>query len=396
MKQFRDLNDLLCLTDKEIEENFSDKFHVGDYVLSSKYNLYKIQFRTFNEYLVVSPCKKINTSNNNFLIKDTYLIPINKESIKTAYQKSRNIFSLFKKFFINEVTKLLGVDNVDYQENHSYVTLYFPELTVTNDVGMSHKIRGIYFSFYLRETNNKNKLRLVGFDLKRDTFTYVELFHKYSFSHQSDLIGGSLCLGSTDLSEEFHFNETSKKIASIISYLSSENTVGAYANKQIHKLTNYTLEPVILDTSLEFLDLINYAFNYLVNFDVDNDLNIDNVVFSKPLKEIVDEAYSKKIINKEQYNQTVVHSLGDKSGSLVTMNKEKLYKRYHDLNLITFKNEIKKLKIVEEPEDDKLPEDLRIGINSEFIFFLNATLERKFKDFYDKKIEEHAKQYYSI
>lgn len=379
MKQFRDINDILCLTDKEIKENFSDRFYVGDYALCGT-NLIKIRSRGKDW---------IHTGDSHGFVNITHIKPITRENLLEIIKRKRNSDVYKISFVTRRLIQIFGSDNVDVSENS--VIIYFPEITITNNVGMSHILRGVYLSFKINSTT-KDLVQFYGFSLIRDTFTYKELFNNFSFPHCSGYNSKDICLGDSELTKEFKLTEFNSKVASIISFLSNENTSGVYEGKAIHSLTNYKINPRPLSTNS---DLINFILQYIVDFNLEGS-SVTDVYYSKPLQEIIDEAYEQSIIKKEYYESLFVHNLGDVSGTLQIIDKEFFHGRYNGKSMIYFKGCTRILKIIEIPEEDVLPEWLQLGIHSTLHLRVIETVDSIFNNFYQEKINAYAKQYYNF
>lgn len=104
------------------------------------------------------------------------------------------------------ILKPMRLENAKYQ---LYCVLRFPELTISNSIGLSHNIQDLFVYFRLDQGMKDGEPYVYPVDLKgfRSTVTTLERQAEYEHSHLpsknrskvTDLKGNSFCLGATEI-----------------------------------------------------------------------------------------------------------------------------------------------------------------------------------------------------
>lgn len=94
-------------------------------------------------------------------------------NINECTENVKKVFNIFNNFF--------GQENVDFQESNNNINIlvYFPEITVTNELENSHKILDVYVKIAI----NNNGVLQRKFKITRSTYTIQEVVANYCHSH---------------------------------------------------------------------------------------------------------------------------------------------------------------------------------------------------------------------
>lgn len=169
---------------------------------------------------------------------EEYLKPLTTK--KFAEIKLKNIaekindwsYEKFYEYCLKQFISAYGEQFVD--DDSLYITVHFPEITVSNSIEQSHIMRDVYLKFEIRS----NGVKLYG--LKRGTVTETEWRNSYWFSHCNSYNVSewtrSFCFGYTDIreirdklegkSKLYTFNHLSYFLEAIKEYLSWESLEG--------------------------------------------------------------------------------------------------------------------------------------------------------------------------
>lgn len=99
-------------------------------------------------------------------------------------------YTKFFNFILNKIEEYYGKDRVDSSDNE-YITIYFPEITITNSVEQSHVIQDLYLELMVCSSG------MHLYTLYRATKTIGELENSYLFSHvrSGSVANSSFCYG---------------------------------------------------------------------------------------------------------------------------------------------------------------------------------------------------------
>ena len=210
------LDDLLCKSEKELQEILVDNIYKSKYVLDKKNPsvIYKVQ-KVQNSFFVTSGIliSKIYSHNdfiNTFIPFTTKnLNEIKKKNILNTIQNLsiRDLKILFSKWFLKVYPEHL-VDMISFDNDELDVIVHYPEIKIKNSIEIEHTIRDFFIRFtFIKEYNS---VKLYSIEGMRTTFNDVEYLNSYAFSHLSggrDSWSSSFCFGNDQY--------TGKKVAQL-------------------------------------------------------------------------------------------------------------------------------------------------------------------------------------
>lgn len=294
---------------------------------------------------------------------------------------------------LNNILPIFYKDNFEIIENDIIdVILYYPELTIKNSQGYSHKMYDLFFKVSFKNTTTQ-EYYLYLLNVTRTTLTEVEYANNYVFSHTNKPITtdwGNLCLGdaSTPLGtlysilkfpENLDEDTLEQLFLTIDNYLQWESLEGG-PYRGIKNLYNISKRLVdvenirytCFDSSTEFKKLLKLEYfninisnsNLLLQLSEEGEKNIINSILQNP---ILFALCSSRFI--------LIHSQDNKE---YILNNNCLEKNVDDAFCIKFKGKLYKLKILKE---DVKKEKQNIRIQSNFREYINykTTAEFNFK-----------------
>ncbi len=233
------LDYLMSLTEKEIKkitttEKTTDILNIGDYIiydndlgtddLEKSGIIFRIITILEKSYVAEYNFKRDDSGNKEFLSTVTipkiyYPIKIKRltyeDFIKIKIERLRNMFfpgniSKVRSYLTKVLNDIYGEERYEIKniENprtiksldngdiiaipdssiiHSEITLYYPEINISNSIGTTHTIRDLFFNFSLVFMVNKRRILIKNFRIQRTTFRddeYIEEHNVfYVFSH---------------------------------------------------------------------------------------------------------------------------------------------------------------------------------------------------------------------
>ena len=198
--------ELLTKSSKELKKILDNKNNFNAiYFLENENYIRKIEKRYKGIVILKKENKLLSTTLDQYLssysakpLSYTKFQKLKLKNIEEYLSKCSN--ENFIKYLQNLSKDIFGEEFVDiYQDEDDKdfidLVIYFPEITITNSVELSHTMKDVYFKleFY--------KKKLDSISLARTTLTDKEFKSNYIFSHSNyDYIGkwgGYLCLGMT-------------------------------------------------------------------------------------------------------------------------------------------------------------------------------------------------------
>lgn len=419
-------NDLEKLRDKEVKEYLKN----NNYYKPGALLVYKeIDYRD-NQIPIFKFVTYSNTDKTCFFYKDEYKdvrsgkneefqlltydvfkkIKNDKNEYKNPFKTVENVITFFKK----SLSRVFSEDSFDvavsvYRSNHINVTIYYPELEITNSLDTSHKIRELYVIFIFDFSGIS--LQLVNIELFRSAFTPSEVYSNYIHSHYNGYIserqlGKSICWGNTPIKmylskikHIFNPKDLVFLITQVHNYLKWESIEGV-PYKKINELKKFIIKNNLIDISelnnikefcykfvLNNLENFNYTFipknygDYKIELKEDTKLLITNLLIKYFKKEYGDEG------------GLLVRKIGNDYGDITTLDIEFLKETGYGLGLtmaretINFKGEAIKPKIIEDPEKTSIEEIEKaypITIHPDILKYVISNIENKFLDYFIK------------
>lgn len=203
-------------------------------------------------------------------------------------------YERFYEYCLKQFISAYGEQYVD--DECPYITVHFPEITVSNSIEQSHIIRDVYLKFEIRS----NGVKLYG--LKRGTVTETEWRNNYWFSHCDSYRVSewtrSFCFGYTD-------------IADIKEKLAERNKL------YVFKHLSYFLEAIKEYLSWESLEGVPYykidsVINDVTRFQ-EKSINISNVPIEEMYNSCIRNITSLKYSYYQNDNNEYVIRLEDSS-----------------------------------------------------------------------------------
>jgi hypothetical protein len=336
-------------------------------------NIYKLKKRYKDVYIFEElGTKKVFSDNINDLYKLYFNDIVNFK--KRQYQNflsncSDSAFALYIKKLAIEI---FGEDNIDIQSGEfddSYgsskiteLIVYYPEITITNSVELSHIMKDIYirYKFYYSNGYKKRVLRL---EFARTTFTDVEVANRYQFSHSNTGNVGrwssSFCFGGVGLASTYNslLGGNLKGITSFLigfeEYLKWESIEGKpyrHLSELIsrERYLKYSLDISESTKNKMYIDVIQKFndFNYIYNLVEGKNIIKLSQDFINTLESYLTARYSQHVyyvINGESYVD---------NGNF----ESSIFDRDNKQSEVIFKGKNKKIKIIKTQTDIVTPE----------------------------------------
>ena len=338
-----------------------------------------------------------------------YGIPISKTVL--ANLKIQNIKESVKqwscerlqKYLFEAACKLYPEDRVDTEItkfdgfNEVNVTIYYPELKISNSVELEHTLRDVYVRYKFLQYDTDWRLYAIG--LTRTSYEIKEIRKGYIFSHtylSYDPIQWSceFCYGYTSLdtfiatckrSESNFIDYFSKLLLAFEEYLQWESLEG----KPFISITTFSdttsVDGLSLRTSVPFngrrKDLLQLVLD---GINLEYDFNIVDGEYTINLKqETVDNI---RELLTSNYPDLCFILYDNKS---YTRSSDGVYDKVKSIHgrdsVVTFKGEIKKMNIVDIDTIDNIVAKDTYSIHVQVLKYVVDTLELKLKNYFIKK-----------
>ena len=394
-----ELQELFKYKDNEIKKllGTDKKIKVGGLIISksphNKDKIYKLLARNEKEGFV--------QNRNNSLINLKYFDKFNfdiflelKESYIQSHRQPKDGIVLMK--ILNKtLLKYYSEDKFELKHGRNYVDLiiYYPEITIKNSLGSTHKMKDIYITYIFRIS--PSYFYLENMKLFRSNFTMGEYIENYSFSHLNSTCGqnsSSFCFGYTDLENTVNrikskiiYSEILPFIFAVEEYLSWESLEGK-PWKYIDEIKEFEIETQGFNISNDLIDEIyKYLLTQLTDFYYNFELNNGKSIIT--LQSKTQNKITKIILSylRLHHPEIILKYVGNRRGKIKEYNDNKVNTINDDLSNmgIRFKDKkiipkVKKIKInykkLNTQYPDNIPEKLQNGIflklEKEFINYL--------------------------
>jgi hypothetical protein len=395
---------LINLTEKEREKVFSRKgrVKVGDYLYYSNH-IYEVLYadRNSKTYLVYTP-------------ERSYII-WEKNNVKSAVKVNNTLFQKLKQEWVEKhlipsteegkhklLTNILSsiykeedFDIICVEPEQFNVIIHYPEIEITNSLGMSHTIRDLYFgvSIYFRD-----KINILDFRIARTTFEEREYNGKYFYiySHVDEeqypemLLRRRFCFGSTELKFFVDSAENSGisifKIKQFFHYMNSYFKWESLEGIPFHKMydigsliykPSVINENIIQRNSSAFLNIVKNIIREMESFKFsfsNNDIQKIDIL-------AVNDVYSlEEFINQEIYIEEIPEDFkcyivgGNPVESIENIFKNDIKKIDNKEARFKFKESIPKMKII--PTENIIAEKV---VHPTIIKEISNVISEKFK-----------------
>jgi hypothetical protein len=322
------------------------------------------------------------------------------------YIRSKNLLNAipnleFDVYLKKVASSIFGEDKVDTEYNYYYncLTIYFPELIITNSVETLHTMYDIYiqFTFANRTDGAVFGRGLDNIKFARTTFTDVEVASIYQFSHVSSSDPGtyssSFCFGSTPLAtailrlREGKLDMLSTVLMNLENYLTWESIEGSPYRPLSNMIKGERYVKVDIDLHYsEKAKFYNIILNKMEYFNYT--YNLINGAYKIGLsKECIDSI--EKILTREC--RDLVYPLVDGVSCIenTNLNLDKFKRMEGIVTSVTFKGETKNLKIIHTIKEEE--RQVSKSIHRTALNYIVEALERDFYNYLiNKKLTEAA------
>jgi len=126
-----------------------------------------------------------------------YTLP-DKERQKSIYDTIKEIEEKrqLRAEVIKKVLEISHPNNYEFQESKKQIIIHYPEVIISNDEGIKHKMKDLYVFIML-----KHNYLVQGLQGLRGSINYFEYKADYAHSHLSGINKTKFCLGGTELAE---------------------------------------------------------------------------------------------------------------------------------------------------------------------------------------------------
>ena len=233
------------------------------------------------------------------------------------------------KLLKDKLSKYYSLDRLDIKSLGNYsdeirVIIYYPEITITNELGSTHKITDIYMSYDFQV--NTEGIRLRNILIYRNSFTIGEYAEEYIFSHISAPLGSTsanFCFGKTVLDKaidkfynSIQYNEILSFIFSVEEYLTWESLQGV-PYRYIDKIKEFEVKGKYFDIPFDLVNaLYKYTLNKLYSFKYDFFLENgkDTIILAQQSKDDINNILKEYLLlNNPEYIQ---RQIGDSFGTI--------------------------------------------------------------------------------
>jgi len=293
----------------------------------------------------------------------------------------------------------------NYDSNSITLVLYYPEINITNSLGMKHTLKEVFLKMRFNK-DSTSYWKLYDIYLNRTCLSNVEYYNSYVFSHAKTDYGSfgssTLCFGATALERMVSRYKNAIPIAAIPSfilsfrkYLEWESIEGT-PYRHLSSLKPYT----VINNSYHSLELTRYLygklftlldkFEYTISGDNLIGFNVSLTSASKELISNIVNAYVKSHIktlsNKFKDRGIIGRNINDSFGEIapikiVNLNISKKPVIFKEKE---FNYRIEDVKIDIEEITKSFPEEVNSNIIQEIIgmlkqdftnYFINSKLQ---------------------
>jgi len=376
------------LSEKELKKILKPNIFEAKYIINKEYNrIYEIEAKIGKYVYPKGSRDRIFIGN---LQRKDYYEPLTYESLQrfrkeNILTKINNwIYSQFQNWCIRQFNDVYGEEFVSVDDN--YVTVWFPEVTISNSMEQSHIMRDIYLKFYI----DSSQVKLEG--LKRGTLTDVEIRNYYTFSHCSNnervfSWAESFCFGYTQIADLKDNLNTRLKLVknlrffleAIKEYLSWESLEGVPYNKIDNVIYDKNLYTECSTSGYDLEDCLLTVMNNIENFTYS--FNFYNSEYFTYLSNSSIEEVSS--ILEKYYPEQLLPCLNGVSVQRNVIEEEE----YDHPQFIWFKNEYRPFKLIKTNSSEiDLPRKINTNLLSEVI----EQIQYKYNEFLkQKKINDY-------
>lgn len=396
------LEELNKFTNKELNNILKNNKHLktGNLIIY-KGEIYKILFRSKSN-IIINKDKELTTIDVNSvkLLNKNNLNDLNKlKYIETPFLDTGK---KIVKYFNLVLGRVFNKDNFEIENpynNDIKVTILYPEINVTNSLGIKHKLLDVYLTLFFRKITNG--IRLHAYVIFRGKYTKTEVINNYVFSHVLQGAGkekykNEWCLGNTSFRKYvekcevlMYPTELLFLISQFRSYLGWESLEGVPYKKisdlkpfEVKRISKYDLE-YDLDT------IINKIKKELENFTY-----IFTIV-NKTYKVFLTTETVKKIkkIFKSIYPNLCFYFIDGETVNIIDYDEKETKIKFNNPDIIIFKNKEIIPEIVENNNSKEVIENIKNQFNLEpHKDILNDIIVKLEEEFLEYLIKEKLKQ----
>lgn len=356
--------ELLKCSTKELEQLLNKNIYTSKYLVNYD-DLLKVHHKYKNQLI----CSSIGNNSNTLYSIDltrSDVEPLTTQKFYELKSKSNSNYlntcsnESFKSYLEKLANDIFGEDRVDVTiTNDKYIDLiiYFPEITITNSVELSHKIYDIYVKFRFETQYSDNGKSIYNRHLyivyiTRTTYSIAELNNDYTFSHCNSSAGrfdGETCFGRTEL-RTIKDNLVNGKLLGNLSsillsfeeYLKWESLEGT-PYRYIDKLKNIRKYKEIgcSDYTFEkyYKNIVQKITNFKYQFDLFNGeykIHLDNST-KEEIEELLTNSFPDKcyyLVNNKSYtlNSDYNHDYSKYENRFTEVKFKRIKKKFKILN----------------------------------------------------------------
>lgn len=264
-----------------------------------------------------------------------------------------------------------------------YITIYYPEITIINSMGLSHNLKGLYVQIWL----NKKEAQLYTFSGLRSTYSQKEWVSDYCHSHLPGIctnFSRTFCTnGSDDLLDTLKHTQKHLGYLSVMdvyllkeqlqAYLSWESIEGVpYRNfRDVGLLRQYTQDFSFFPTFSDLGDKNLLSFPYPIK--INKDFKIKNK-----------EEIAKFIIQKVKERQAICPIIVKIGNRFYTENGGNFNVSWEEKELFKFRGNPVYLKVIEDDSVNQYDYYPRLDYLEAVCIYWERQIKMDFKESYIK------------
>lgn len=396
------LEELNKLTNKELNNILeNNKYLKNGSLVIFKNEIYKVLLRSRDD-IIINKDKELTTIDVNSvkLLNKNNLDDLNKlRYIKVPFINTRE---KIVKYFNSVLERAFNKDNFEVKtlyDDYIKVTVFYPEIDVTNSLGIKHKLLDVYLTLIFRKLTHYIKLH--DYIIFRGKYTKTEVKNNYTFSHVKPGTGrtkhnSEWCLGNTSFKSYvenceglMYSTELLFLISQFRSYLGWESLEGV-PFKKISDLKPFEVKPVSkYDLEYDLDTIIDKIKKRLENFTY-----IFTTEYGLYKVFLTNETIEKiKKIFKSIYPNLCFYFIDENSVDIIDYDENKIRVRFDNPDTLIFKDKEITPEIVENNDGKEVIENIKKQFNLEpHKALLDDIIVKLEEEFLEYLIKEKFKQ----
>jgi hypothetical protein len=283
--------ELLRCSEKELieklpKDKFKAKYFVSGETVYKLYNKFKntISYTRVNSNIIHVDSNYLDFLNNVRLLQISDIKDARKDSLIQQLQKKSVEYKI--EYLRKVVSQFFIEDHYDTNKNGNYINivLYYPELTITNSIELSHKLKDIYI---LLKFNSSN-LELEELSMTRTTYSSIEYNSKYIYSHvntyKPEYWTSEFCWGGGTAIKKVQSKLRNGKILDFTQFLV---LFKAYLEWESIEGKPYYYISSLIDSSRNYKEIYSSELNYKIeDFISCISINLENLAYTYTIDEL--------------------------------------------------------------------------------------------------------------